>query len=814
MKIKRIFLSLILIIPCFFWVSCGKNSKKKELVTKVDPTVSVSVKSNVNIGEGEFFIGDKLKDISLTIVSSSTDGIAVWKNEEETLKIGKHSYEYVFTPNDTEKYNTVTKTTEITATRVPDTPEIEAVMVKAGQIIYIGAKLSTVELEAVSNLNSATVTWQNPDDTFKTDVNSYRWVYNPNNSDYRWVEGTITISSDDMHQQTIESVEYVSNTNQASYQAFDSFDCVGLEFRINYNAGKKETFSINEENKNECTIGYLSGDCLHRGDKSVQVEVLGFSVTVNIDEVDYYVLKKPIAQQASEYSGGQIRLEIQKDDDSKYYSYTPGVGVDAGEYDLTVKILDSYKNDCRWEDSLLQTTTVKCKIEPAAMVVIKNEASEVYDKSSHVSTVQSEHAAENGVYYSKDIVLTKDNYESEGSTDVLGEVNAGTYTIYYYIVGDKNHRDAAGTIALNIEKATPTLALENCYSLYTGNAIAYSNDLVTISGLEGDEFAKTGLTFAYYSKYTESEKRRLFSAPVKCNIVDSQIVDYIVVVNYAGNSNYKDCSSIAKLFIDSEENGLCAKSGENSFVFVDDYYVKTLSDEGYSYSIEGSNKECTAYLEFKKTQPSQAGVVGLEFVYKNGIGKDREILTGKVGRTSETGYKLIFDDGTSCGFLINNDKNGVSFTISESDKNLKKWVLPNYLQTYTAQTISNENYNGDRYSTITVYNDYGTIRFSMTVNLLDENSQVWQKTLSGVVVCGFGTLNGGRSSGYTLTCYITDNTTGYKDSSLADKFDLYWSVKSSLKNGVTLGNYGYIDLYKGICVSYSVVGKSATLSAE
>lgn len=799
MKIKKIFLSLILIVSCFCWVACEKKSDDgNSPAQKFDPTVSVSIDTEI-----KYYAGDKLKSIELTLNDNSTAGKVSWKDKNQVLQVGNNVCEYVFVPSDTATYNTVTKVMNIQAERALDIPTIENVRLKDGQTVYIDAKYSTVELEAVSDAgDESTITFRTPNTTFKEGENICEWVFNPSNPEFRQMTGSITITA--TTPQYLKEIKVVANSKKSNYRAFDKFDCTGLTLKKIYNAGKTEI--VDNINASDCTFAYASGDCLHQGDTSVTLNYLGIDFTVEIDEVGYYIIKKP-QNVSTVYTGHEESFTIDANDDSVYFSYASVSGTDAGDYNMTLTIKDEYKTNCRWaDDDESLTTTIVCKILKADQTLTKTEFDGEYDKTSHASTVDSDHKQDSEIYYSKTTRLTAGNYSTSGTKNPISEVDAGNYTIYYYIVGDNNHNDAIGTLSLTIERATPTLELDNCYSIYSGSAVNYSSDYVSILGVGDEVIDNTGLSYSYYSTYEDETKKKMNSAPVNPNMVGNVIKDYVVVVNFAGNKNYASCEGVAKLFIDKADNGLYAKDGEVDFAFKDNVIIKTSDEDenGETYTITGSDRECTNYLKFERMKKDANGVVGISFVYKYGSG-DSSILTGILGK-NDNGYILICDNGTNYNFTISGDAKSITFT--NASLTLSKWEFPNYLGEYSGQTIYSD-YDGDKYTTIKIYNDYGTIRFELNVNLIGDSNELVggglkSETIKGVVECGFGTKAGDRQTGYKLSCYKTADGSSYREDTDKVSVTIYWEFGTDVKAD------GFIIDIIDLGSDYNAISKNGT----
>lgn len=86
--------------------ACGKKNTDNNNTTqdpqKTTPTVTVSVEERL------YFAGDNLNSVSLSLDDSSVEGTVVWQNGTSKIQDGANLYTYIFTPNDTKNYNTVT----------------------------------------------------------------------------------------------------------------------------------------------------------------------------------------------------------------------------------------------------------------------------------------------------------------------------------------------------------------------------------------------------------------------------------------------------------------------------------------------------------------------------------------------------------------------------------------------------------------------------------------------------------------------------------------------------------------------------------
>ena len=87
----------------------------------------------------------------------------------------------------------------------------------------------------------------------------------------------------------------------------------------------------------------------------------------------------------------------------------------------------------------------------------------VYDGVAHSPAVSGDDVT---VYFAE-TALDGDNYDT-GSTTAPSYVNAGSYTVYYYVLGE--NLGLAGTVGVTIDKATPVLTVTPLSPTYTGSA--------------------------------------------------------------------------------------------------------------------------------------------------------------------------------------------------------------------------------------------------------------------------------------------------------------------------------------------------------
>lgn len=779
MKLKKLFLCFVLMISCICMVSCKKDNNENNNggeVQKQDPLISVTISKDTH------YVCDKLKYIDLLTIGNCTEGSLEWENPEYELVFGENNCKWIFTPSDTAKYNSKSGFLLITAERELITPEVNGVKIKEQSSIYIDAPYSTVELECVSNVEG-TIAWREPNKFLKAGENVCTWVFTPTEAEtYSKVYGELTLSA--TQEQYLASISVKSNTKASGYRAFDKFDCSGLTLNLIYNAGKVVPVT---DVQDDCSVGYLTGDCLHKGDTKVNVSYKGKTCEVEIDEVDYKLISVPEFTDVVVYNGTSRELKVEN---SYYYSFEPLNKIDAGEYDLVVTLTDT--ENCIWANGDEVTTVVKCQIQKAELTVTTNMFIGEYDGLEHYSTVTSSNSST--VYYSA-TELNQDNYLN-ASTSPVPFVNAGEFVSYYYAIGDENHSNLAGTVGIEITKQTPTLNLQNCYTLSTGKAIEYPSKFATVVSKQGVTIPTGTLKLTYYTAYsddgdstndvlttTASGASKEGGAPS-----NESENEYYVVVEYVGdNQNFESAWAFTTLYIDNENNGFYDLTGENAFAFKNDALKISRTANNVEYTITGSNQECQKYLEFKVLPVNSDGLIEIEFVSKFDAGND-SVRKGKV--IYNNGYQLLNEDGEIFDVEVNEDVTVLSVTIDQDVVDFTKWSIPKYLKTYTAKTVSDDVFNAEDYdktkntsqnTEIVMFNDYGTIRFYAKVNVPAVSAMTGDiggyVEWSGVVETEI-TVTEDKLLCYVLNCFIISENSleseGYQNNTKS--FSLRWAL--------------------------------------
>lgn len=787
MKIKKILLSFVLMLSMLLAVACKDKSdpapSETSPATKSDPTISVSIEDRV------YVVGESLADIELIVASGGTSGSVSWDNEDYVLVEGTNVCSWTFTPTDTSTYNSMTKNVSIDAIKL-EVPQV-VVSVPEGQTVYIDARHETITLQASASFGGEVVEgdifWNTPNETFVEGENVCEWKFVPTQSTtYAVVRGTVKLTADT--EQEIQTVVFGSNT-KTDYVAFDKFDVSGLTLLAMYNAGKVEELT-NLQGQVQVVYNDTQVNKLRRRDTSVTIAYKQYSIVVEGLNVDYKEVEVPVFDKVVIYDGNTKTLDLSET--SGLYSYEPLSVTNAGEYELELTLENS--EDYKWANGDLVSTSIICTVQKAQLDVQVIDYYGEYDGLAHSATISLE--TQNTIYYS-DTELDESNYTS-ASTENITKTNAGEYEVFYYIEGDDNHYSKAGTVYIDILKQTPTMSLQYCYTLKTGSVVNYPIDYVSIIDKQNNAVNRDGLVLTYYSSYVEDEDS---TNDIKTTTSDGAITlggapkndkttEYYVVVEFQGTQNYNSVIEVTCLYIDGTELEFYANSSEDGFAFRDEILTREHTSGDTTTSVTGSNSECNAYLEFNELEVDENGLKIVEFSSKFSAGAE-SIETGRLVYANGT-YQLLSGNGTLRAFTY--DSTNKEITMSDSTI-LKKWEFPKYLKTFSAQTVSDDDYNAEKNNgkntEITFYNDYGTIRFNAKVNVKYIQTVVGSSTEPYVEWAGVAEIAVSKVGSiwyFVLDCYVINvnslECSGY--SKTTDGFKVYWSTAKTEPNSVTL----------------------------
>ena len=234
------------------------------------------------------------------------------------------------------------------------------------------------------------------------------------------------------------------------------------------------------------------------------------------------------------------------------------------------------------------------------------------------------------VYYSTSKELTAENYK-EGSTVKPSFTDAGTYTVYYYVVRE-NYSGLAGQKQIVIQKATPTIKAENVSTVYDGT---FHGITAVSNGGAGVLYSTDGVNFS-----------------TNCSLKSSGT--YTVTIRIPGSANYNTVEKKVTLSIAPRELVLTAGSDEK------DYDGEALTNEDYSIGGDGlanGDRIVAVQVSGSLTEAGQTDnrISSVKIVDKDGndvTGNYQVVyLSGKltVNKAPETGDVAATDNGKTTG---------------------------------------------------------------------------------------------------------------------------------------------------------------------
>ncbi len=155
-------------------------------------------------------------------------------------------------------------------------------------------------------------------------------------------------------------------------------------------------------------------------------------------------------------------------------------GTDVGEYDVVLKLSDIEKYV--WKSASANDAgeiTLKFAITKAnATVTAPVAKTDLVYTGTALALVEAGSAVGGTVKY-------KSGADGEWKEEIPAATNAGEYTVYYKVVGDKNHNDVAeASVSVTIAKATATLTAPVAKTdlVYTGTALTLVDEGSAVGG--------------------------------------------------------------------------------------------------------------------------------------------------------------------------------------------------------------------------------------------------------------------------------------------------------------------------------------------
>ena len=678
-KFKSLFLSFLLVISAVAVVACKKDPPP----AKTEPLVSVEV------ADREYYENDTLKTVELMLRHSSTEGTLVWVDEDKVLELGTNSCEWKFIPADTNAYNEKTGMVNVVALAEKEIPQVRAFT--TDEKVFVGKTLASVTLSLSSGDTDGTVEWVNDEQVLTLGANLCEWKFTPTDAaTYKVVYGKIRLNA---VEQSVEKIEVISAPTKTAYKPFDdAVTLAGMTLKVTYDGGKVETISSG------WTVSYQNGNAVAIDDTKLIVNYGGVSTDIAIT-VSKIELNNPQILGTYTYNGESQTANIKQTSYSRYFEVTNDSYVDAGTHKITLTLLDT--TNFKWRNSATDVLLLDFVIERAILTYNPVNHTAVYDEQEHYAYVESDYAE--SIYYSA--TPLDGGINGSVSTDLMRFVDAGEYTVYYYIVADGNHNDEFGQLSVSIAKADQEASVKYAYAVVSESIANIPAKYVSSTDINGDEFDLTDkISFVYYTNYNSGALTTSASGSVTDGGAPKNIGTYQVETTILGDNNYNDAVVVSTLVIAGDDCFLKAEEGERDFDWMS-------SDKKVYASALVSNSS------------------GLNELMLN-VRTSTETIKGRVYQLDGEWFVELDDEV----YEINFDEDKESIFIARVNDcmvlaELIKWVHPYYLGTFERDCFPSDDTTPN--ATIVIYNDFGIVRYTF----------VYYDKVGGSAITRTGTVN-------------------------------------------------------------------------
>lgn len=546
---------------------------------------------------------------------------------------------------------------------------------------YEAFKLSVVQISLSEGDTAGTITWVNPDELLIAGENEYSYKFVPENAElYREKTGKAKVVA---KTQTLTKIEIKTAPEAKTYKAFDKFDTSGLVLTLTYDKGKTEDVSSG------FTVKYISGNSLLAGDTKVTICYGEKEVDLAISKVEKIELAKPTITGSYTYSGAPQTATLSSLVDAEKFTVSGNTQTNAGSYKVTVTLKDF--SNYKWMSESEASYTLNFVIEKAELEVQKHNYVGTYDKLEHSAYAASDNAS--AIYYSL-LELGETNYIN-ASTNQIGFTNATEETkVYYYAIGDSNHKNQASYVTVKINKADANLFAGYAYTIeVSGKKANLPASYVSATGVADEVIDISGkLSFVYYTDFATGTKTTLDSGAETEGSAPEKQGTYTIEVIFAGNENYKESSCISTMVIDAPSLSFMAGENEDEFAFYD--------------------ADTETYFEFMIDASEELAKV----VFKNKLNSVK--TTGSVWMKDNV-YTATINENTTFVLTVSDKEELVLSRDGESDIVLPKFMIPKYVGVFECDAVL----DGEHVNTLSIYNDYGQISFVLDAYYIEEGTE-------------------------------------------------------------------------------------------
>ena len=315
---------------------------------------------------------------------------------------------------------------------------------------------------------------------------------------------------------------------------------------------------------------------------------------------------------------------------------------DVGEYIVYYKIETEGYNDITGTAKVVITKAAGTVVAPTSKTLTYTGTSQTLINRGSSSTGSIRYKLNDGSY----------------SENLPQATNAGTYTVYYKVVGDSNHKDVVeSSIKVTIEKATGQVTAPTAKTLaYTGSVQTLINAGSSSTGtiqykLDNGSYSTTlpkatnpGTYKVYYKVVGDSNHKDVAESSI--NVTIDKAVNLIKLSSNVGTYTYPKSGTFEVTSNPSGGALTCISSNTN---------VATCSVSGLKITVTPGTKEGTATLTIKSAETTN---------YK--AGQAAYVATTEKGLLSVTvnGYNKAYD-GASHGIVVTSSGATIKYGATE-----------------------------------------------------------------------------------------------------------------------------------------------------
>ena len=326
--------------------------------------------------------------------------------------------------------------------------------------------------------------------------------------------------------------------------------------------------------------------------------------------------------------------------DARYTVTANAGGTNAGSYAVTLTLTDDTFVNYKWADVDTQTKEVDNAFEiskaDAVITQVPTACTDMEYDGYPYTLVDLGEATGGEMQYRVD--------DGDYSAEEPEGTNAGTYYVYYRVVGDANHNDIAeaGPIAATIDKAEPEYEVEGKILLYSGS----SQSLVNVIRIDG------GTLWYYITTAQVASQAALEAVPEGDWSASSERTDratYYMYYKVVGDSNHNSTGPLLA-------NMVASSIGDISYGLDDDsvkYYptVVFTQDPGepvvctFTVYVNGVLDPATpvTMYEVDSTHYRYAEVEGTGYEIPASGGSLRLVITVYIGGVEQLPYEEVHD---------------------------------------------------------------------------------------------------------------------------------------------------------------------------